>query len=152
MKNKKRIGYGILITMILLVLCCCAGAEGAAKQGGTLHRPVPQRTRRVNPFLGNTETETCAVTGWTLDGDVAAMGTEFAYSVGILDGTNPDQDGRPVVDLLYVGHATADTSFSYTFYETGNYVLFVDVYGKDGMTTLYYECELFTKVPLNAVS
>lgn len=146
MKNRKSTRNGILTAIIILTaaialaLCACAGAEGAGKRGLTLSRPVPQRTRRANPWLGATETVTCAETEWTLEEDVAATGTEYTYSIGILDGTNPpNEDGAQIADIFYAGAATESASFRYTFYEPGSYVLFIDISGENGTAAYYYE-------------
>lgn len=119
-----------------------AGAEGVPLERGlTLRRVVPQRTRGL-PYLGSTDAVTCERVEWTLSTEAAATGVKYMYSIGILDGTNPDEEGQPVADTLYQGPITTETTFGYTFYEEGTYVLFVDPcdqYGRMTMNvSLYY--------------
>jgi len=140
-KNKKRIGCGILAAILTAMLILTgAGADGTAKRGLTLHRPVPQRTRGTNPLIGTMETATCEPVELELDEDTAAAGAKYAYSIGILDGTNPDRDGVQIADLLYIGQPTTETIFSYTFYQAGRYVMFIDLMDEnEGITATLYQ-------------
>lgn len=131
--RKKLVVFGALI---LGLICLLAGA-GAEGRGLRTKIPVPKKTEIAAPsgtpgrrsMLSNDRGEDTAVTceekTWTLSTEEAALGDQFVYAVGILDGTHPDEDGRQVADTLYQSQAVADTSFSYTFYETGEYTLFI---------------------------
>ena len=133
--------FAIQIVLIgLLILTGTAGAEGwISERGLTLRRVVPMRTRGL-PYLGDTDTVTCESVEWTLSSQAAATGVKFMYSIGILDGTNPDEDGQQVADTLYQSQIVAETTFRYTFYEEGTYVLFVDPCDQYGnfRNTMYY--------------
>lgn len=132
---KKWIGIFILLCLTLCLFACTAGAEGTAKRGLILHRPVPPRFRGL-PYMGQTTAVTNEETSWTLSTEAAGAGVQYIYSIAILDGTNPpDENGNEVADTMYYGTATADTTFSYTFYEAGSYVLFVEPLDQNGSPT-----------------
>ena len=141
-----------VIAFILLVLMLAVFGAAEAEAGKKLQIKIPLPKTRIQTQTEGTGTlkanaiqegtataKTCEPFTLTLSDKVINMGAaKYQYSVAIDDGTYTDNN----VDTLYIGDTTEETTFQYTFYQTGVYIIFVNLLNESEtqyINQLFYE-------------
>lgn len=136
----------VVIAITIVLTIGAAGAEGSGRLKTKL--PIPVRKRGVD-FTGGSQAVTCEEKSWTIANDgFIEDGYYYEYSMGIKDGSYAEGYTDSMYTAQRVRTADFSTTFTYTFYEPGEYWLFAEKYASmdayNPVETLY-QCIMVTE-------
>ena len=126
---KRTVKWILVLIAIMAVLALAAGTAGAeVKRTLQLEFPVNPPRRSAASVSGPDADNpvTCTEYTFTVNNGSDTNVASYRYIVTTLEGSST------VAETIYISEQTAESTFSYTFYRPGTYILFVERFDSAG--------------------